>query len=223
MDEKPLLNEKFQELKNKLYEAIQNDINPVSHVCEPDCSGSYSYADYFAVRFEDSVELIGGRVFRMSPAPSLTHQRWCGLIFAKLHNYLAEKEAEVFIAPFDVRLPHLSSGDAEIVTVVRPDICVVCDPEKLDERGCVGTPDIVVEVLSSGNNWRELIDKYKVYEDAGVKEYWIVNPKRKHLFVYVLNKKGKFQSAGVNMYTGGSLSTLFPDFNLNPEELLRKQ
>jgi len=223
MDKKSSVEEKYGKLRTKLYQAIQGDAKSLSQVCEPDCTGFYSYADYFKLRLDDSVELIGGRVFRMSPAPSLTHQRWCGLIFAKLHNYLNNKEAEVFISPFDVRLPHLSSGDADIVTVVRPDICVVCDLEKLDERGCVGTPDIVVEVLSNGNNWRELIDKYKVYEDAGVKEYWIVNPKRRHLFVYVLNERGKFQSAGVNMYTGGSLSTLFPDFNLDPEELLKKQ
>jgi len=152
----------------KIYRTISEDENHISRVAEVDANGYYSYSDYYRWFSSDKLELIRGKVFAKSPAPSLTHQRWCGFLYVKLCDFLSATQYEVFINPFDVRIPDRSSSDVEIFTVVQPDICVVFDQAKLDEKGCVGTPDVVIEVLSAGNNWRELIDKYKVYEEAGV-------------------------------------------------------
>lgn len=207
----------------KLYNVIQEDENHVSKVAEIDLSGIYSYAEYYRWKSQDRLELIRGKVFRMNPEISLTHQRWCGYLYVKLYAYLSDKNAEVFLAPFDVRLPDRSTRDDDIFTVLQPDILIVCNPAQLDERGCLGAPDVVIEVLSDGNNWRELIDKFNVYEEAGVKEYWVINPRRRHFFIYTLDAFGRLKSEGANMYTDGVMSTVFPDFKINLKELLTKE
>lgn len=78
-----------------------------------------------------------------------------------------------------MRLARKTMTDREIITVVQPDVCVICDPAKIDERGCLGAPDIIVKILSPGNNKKELKNKYEVYEEAGVLEYWIIHPQEK--------------------------------------------
>ncbi len=101
------------------------------------------------------------------------------------------KEYKVYSAPFDVRLPAKSKKHEDITTVVQPDICVVCDPEKLDELGYVGASDLIMEILSPSNNKKELQNKYEVYEESGVREYWIIHPYEKTLLVYTLSD-GKY-------------------------------
>lgn len=223
MKKKTSVTKKAQLPPYKVYKVIQEDENHVSKVAEIDLSGIYSYAEYYRWKSQDRLELINGKIFRMNPASSLTHQRWCGYLYVKLYEYLADKKGEVFLAPFDVRIPDRSSRDDDIFTVVQPDLLVVCKPEQLDERGCLGAPEVVIEVLSDGNNWRELIDKFKVYEAAGVKEYWIINPRRKHFFIYSLDQFGRLKSEGANMYNNGVLSQVFPDFRLNLKELLQRE
>lgn len=148
--------------------------------------GSYSYADYLSWQLDEMVELIRGRVFRQAAAPRLIHQRISGKIFHQIYTFLQGKNCEVFTAPFDVRLPVSSKDLDKIDTVVQPDLCVVCDPEKLDELGCVGAPDLIIEILSPGNNKKELQLKYEVYEASGVKEYWIIHPDERTLLIYTL-------------------------------------
>jgi Uma2 family endonuclease len=205
--------EEEQPQNPKNYSNPDTDQHRISHIADIDFSRTYSYADYFRWGFEERLELIKGRIFRMSPAPSLTHQRLCGLIYVKLYAYLSVKTGEAFVSPFDVRLPAVSLEDEGIYTVVQPDICVVCDTSKLDERGCIGAPDLVVEILSPGNNKKELIDKYIIYEESGVREYWIINPEKKILIIYQLNGKGRFQELK------DPVSAIFPDFNLNALDL----
>ena len=171
---------------------------------ELDLNKVYTYADYFKWKFEERVELIKGKIFRMSPAPSTIHQKLCGEISGQLWSYLRDKKCQVFSAPFDVRLPRKSSDDKEIYTVLQPDVCVICDPKKLDKRGCIGAPDIVVEVLSLGNNAKELKNKYEVYEEAGVKEYWIVSPQDCYFLQYKL-ENGKYSPS--KMQTIGDVVT----------------
>jgi Uma2 family endonuclease len=156
--------------------------------------GSYSYADYLTWEFEGMIELIKGRIFKQAAAPRVNHQRIVGNIFTKLHLFLQGKPCEVFTAPFDVRLPIKSKKNEEIDTVVQPDICVICDPEKIDEFGCVGPPDLIIEILSPGNNKKEITYKYEVYEAAGVKEYWLIHPNECTLLVYTL-VNGRYQSS----------------------------
>jgi Uma2 family endonuclease len=151
-----------------------------------DLTKSYTYADYFSWKFEERVELIKGKIFRMSPSPNRAHQKLAGYIYRQLGNFLEGHSCEVYTAPFDVRIPRKSKKDKEIVTVLQPDVCVICDISKLDAQGCIGAPDIVVEVLSPGNSAKELKKKHQVYEEAGVKEYWVVSPQNQWVKVHTL-------------------------------------
>lgn len=184
-----------------------------------DFSKSYTYADYLKWTFDERLELLKGRLFRMSPAPNRTHQELSGKLFFRLFGFLQTEPCQVYAAPFDVRLPRKSKEDADILTVVQPDICVICDPAKLDERGCIGAPDIVVEILSPGNNRKELKNKYEIYEESGVKEYWIVTPQEKTFLKYVLTEAGMFQPSRL-LTTGDTVTTpVLPGFTLDLTEL----
>jgi Uma2 family endonuclease len=185
-----------------------------------DLAKSYTYADYFSWKFEERIELIKGKIFRMSPAPNRIHQKLAGYIHIRLGNFLEGKSCEVYEAPFDVRIPRKSKDDKEIITVLQPDVCVICDLSKLDNRGCLGAPDIVVEVLSPGNNAKELKNKHSVYEEAGVKEYWVVSPQNQWLMIHTLID-GSF--AGSPYYVPGDIaaSSVLPGFSLNLTDMFK--
>jgi Uma2 family endonuclease len=187
-------------------------------LAELDFSKSYTYADYLKWTFEERLELIKGKLFKMSPAPGRSHQRFSGILSNELFNFLKGKPYEVYTAPFDVRLPRKSKDDQDIMTVVQPDICVICDPAKLDDRGCLGAPDIVVEILSPGNNKKELLNKYEVYEEAGVKEYWLVVPGEKTFLQYI-SKDGRFVSSRPLTDEDEVTTTILPGFVLKLNEL----
>ncbi len=185
---------------------------------ELDMNKTYTYADYFRWKLEERVELIRGRIFEMSPAPSRRQQQISGNIFYELKQFVQRGPCEVYSAPFDVRLPRKSASDIDITTVLQPDVCVVCDASKLDEKGCVGAPDIVVEVLSPGNNAKELKNKYEVYEEAGVPEYWVVSPQDETVLVYTLTG-GKYTASRM-MVAGDSVhSTVLNGFSLDVARL----
>ncbi len=184
-----------------------------------DLTKTYTYADYLKWTFDERLELIKGYIFKMSPAPAEIHQRISQKVNVALYNYLNGKPCAVYAAPFDVRLVRKSVNDKEITTVVQPDICVICDLEKIDEKGCLGAPDIVVEILSPGNNKTELQNKYEVYEEAGVKEYWIINPHGKAFFKYVLDESGQFQSTKLLTLGDKVTSPILPNFTLNLDEV----
>ncbi len=135
-----------------------------------DLDKSYTYADYLKWQFDERLELIKGKIFKMSPAPSASHQNIVATVSGELYQFLKGKPCKVFPAPFDVRLTR-TVNDTQVTTVLQPDVCVICDPAKIDARGAVGAPDIVVEILSPGNNNKELQTKYDVYEEPGVQEY----------------------------------------------------
>ena len=183
-----------------------------------DVNKAYTYADYFKWSFEERVELIKGRVFTISPAPNQLHQRISSDIHGQLWSFLKGKKCRTYAAPFDVRLPRKSMQDKDIFTVLQPDICVICDLSKLDERGCVGAPDIVVEILSPGNNAKELKNKYEVYEEAGVKEYWIVSPQDNTFTVYTLTA-GKYVASRQMVAGDVIISSTLPGFSLDLTEL----
>jgi len=157
-----------------------------------DVNSSYTYADYLKWNFKERVELIKGKLFKMSPAPNRMHQGLSTYISNELYNHLKGGKCKVYSAPFDVRLPIKSKDDKDIITVLQPDICVVCDESKLDYKGCIGAPDLVVEILSPSNNVVELKNKYDVYEQSGVTEYWVVSPQDKTFLVYTL-VAGRYQ------------------------------
>lgn len=154
-----------------------------------DLNARYTYADYLKWHLEEYVELIKGKVFKMSPAPLSQHQVLVHRLDVELGYYLKKKTCQVFPAPFDVRLSSNNLfADEQITTVVQPDLCVVCDPSKIDKRGCVGSPDLIIEVLSSSTAKRDLDEKFHLYEESGVKEYWIVFPEEQVISVYLLNE-----------------------------------
>ena len=185
---------------------------------ELDLDASYTYADYFTWKFEERVELIKGKIFKMSPAPNRFHQKVAGRIHTLLDVYLKGQRCEVYFAPFDVRIPRISKDDKQITTVLQPDVCVVCDPSKLDVKGCFGVPDIVVEVLSPGNNKKELKNKYEIYEEAGVLEYWLASPQDQWLRMYTLTN-GKFVESPYYLAGDVLTSNVLPGFEMSITDL----
>lgn len=156
----------------------------------------FTYADYLTWPDNERWELINGVPYAMSPAPSRLHQEISGMIFGAFFTYLKGSKCKLYAAPFDVRLPENSqNSDDEIETVVQPDIVVVCDSNKLDERGCYGVPDLVVEILSPGTSKIDINDKFFLYQRFGVKEYWIVYPTDKTVMVFHLNVQGVYGRA----------------------------
>lgn len=180
--------------------------------------GSYTYADYLSWQLEEMVELIKGKVFKHTAAPRRWHQEVSGKVFNELYNYQSGNPCKVYAAPFDVRLPMKSKKHEDIDTVVQPDICVVCDQNKLDELGCVGPPDLIIEILSPGNNSKELRNKYEVYEESGVLEYWVIQPNECTLMIYTLIE-GKYRPS--KLYTIGDVvhSKALEGFKLDLDEV----
>lgn len=160
---------------------------------EPDLSLSYTYADYLKWDLPEMVELIRGKVYKMSPAPTSRHQTIVVNLVTEIKAFLKKQKCKVFVAPFDVRLPRKGKANEDISTVVQPDICVICDPIKIDKRGCLGAPDWVIEILSKHTSSKDLNEKFEVYEEAGVKEYWVVHPGEQTVLVYTLNDRGKYE------------------------------
>ena len=188
-----------------------------------DLNATYSYADYLTWQFDGAVEIIKGKIMAMSPAPSTEHQgiswRFSGCLF----NFLKDQPCRAFTAPFDVRLfdRHKSLiANREIFSVVQPDISVICDKTKIDSQGCLGAPDWVIEILSKGNSKKEMQLKYQLYQESGVKEYWLIYPYEKAVHQFVLDDTSeKYQL--VNMYCGEDFASphLFPNLKINLNEI----
>lgn len=193
---------------------ILSDDEPVRAFNDIDASLTYTYANYLNWLFPERVELVNGKVFKMSPAPSRVHQGIVGNIFLKLGNFLNDKPCKVYTAPFDVRFPKESKADKDVYTVLQPDICVICDKSKLDYRGCIGAPDIVVEILSPGNTKMELLHKYRIYEEFGVKEYWVVSQSDQSILIYTLDDSGKFCPSKIFTFSEQITSSVLPGFVL---------
>ena len=181
---------KFQVKDHISYEIIIEIMKYVTDINQLDFNKTYTYADYLTWRFKERVELLWGRISKMSAAPSTRHQKILGKLYLSIGNCLEKHPCQVFIAPFDVRLP---LGD-EVNSVIQPDLCVVCNKDKIDDKGCFGAPDLIVEVLSPSSSKRDVKDKLKLYQQAGVTEYWIVNPHDGIINVFVLDEKGNYQS-----------------------------
>jgi Uma2 family endonuclease len=187
---------------------------------EPDPSIRYTYADYLSWTFEEQMEIIRGKIFRMSPAPSPLHQRISYRLNGMFYNRLKKQKCQAFSAPFDVRLPvGNKKKDDQITTVVQPDLCVICDETKIDNRGCCGAPDLVVEILSPGNSHKDVKLKQDVYEKAGVLEYWIIHPAEQTIAVLILNEDGRYN--GALLYAGKEkiTSTAIQGLTINLKEL----
>jgi Uma2 family endonuclease len=149
-----------------------------------------TYADYLQWPEGERGELIEGVAYGMTPAPSTAHQRVLRELAFQIHAWLKGRTCQVFFAPFDVRLPAGDEDDPDVETVVQPDIVVVCDAHKVDERGCRGAPDFIIEVSSPSTAVRDQIEKADLYERHRVREYWIVQDRL--VFVRILAPDGKY-------------------------------
>jgi len=163
----------------------------ITDINQLDLSKTYTYYDYMSWQFEGMVELIRGKIVNMSPAPSDRHQVISGNLYGELYHYLKNNPCKVFHAPYDVRLTR-NLDDNKVLTVVQPDICIICDPNKRDARGCNGAPDLIIEILSPATSKKDVRDKFELYEDAGVSEYWIVDPLENLTDVFIL-QNNKYQ------------------------------
>ncbi|WP_314153894.1 Uma2 family endonuclease [Capnocytophaga granulosa] len=177
-------------------------------------NGIYSYADYLVWKIKERVELLKGKILEMS-ASSPIHQEISGNLQGALFVFLKNSKCKLYTAPFDVRFPQ--KGESQVYTVVQPDLCVVCDFEKIDSKGCVGAPDLVVEILSPGNSKKEMKSKFALYQEEGVREYWVVDPERELVFVYVADNK-KFKPT-IPIADDYVYSTIFPDFKIHTSDL----
>jgi Uma2 family endonuclease len=162
----------------------------ITSLSQLDPNGLYSYADYLRWKFTERVELLRGKIREMS-APSRKHQGISMGLSRAISNALWKTSCKIYVAPFDVRLTR-NKQNKTVTTVVQPDICVICDPSKLDVRGCVGAPDLIVEILSPGNSRTEMKDKFELYQEAGVLEYWVVSPIENMVQVWKLDAEGKY-------------------------------
>lgn len=192
----------------------------ITDINQLDLNKKYSYADYLSWLFQEKLELFRGTISKMSPAPSRYHQQVSVQLTLLLGNSFKNSNRNLYVAPFDVRLldKKKSTLDSEIFTVVQPDLCIICDENKLDDKGCIGSPDLIIEILSPGNSKKEMKYKFDLYQEAGVLEYWIVNPENKSVFVYIL-KDEKYIGMHPLIEEDPIESPLFPNLNFKLEEV----
>jgi len=197
----------------------------IRNISALDANKIYTYADYLTWQVQEQLELIRGRLFKMSPAPLRYHQELSSALHREFSSYLKRKSCKVFHAPFDVRLPKSQEqqNDEQIYTVVQPDIVVVCDLSKLDRRGCIGAPDLIIEILSPSTAAKDVKNKFALYEESGVREYWIVIPSEAILEIFKLDEQGKYQLD--NMYTRDDTVkvSIFDDFSIDLSDVFEEE
>lgn len=153
----------------------------------------YTYADYLSWPEDERVELINGTPY-LQTAPSRIHQEILSELHRQIANFLVDKHCKVYPAPFHVVL-HLeeeNGNEDDRKNVVEPDLTIVCDQAKLDDRGCKGNPDMIIEIVSPSTARRDKFEKFNLYEQAGIKEYWIIEPEEKILSVFTLQSNQRF-------------------------------
>lgn len=186
-------------------------------------NGVYSYADYLTWQFEQTVELIKGKVFPMS-APSRKHQSVSWQLTLAIGNHFSKHTCKAFAAPFDVRLydkRKSAKANKDVYTVVQPDICIICDLDKLDDKGCLGAPDLVVEILSPGNSSKEMKTKKLLYEENSIQEYWIIDPEHENAFQFHLTDEDVYSFATIYVNDDTFNSVIFPDLMIDLNEVFK--
>ena len=188
---------------------------------ELDLNKRYTYADYLTWMDEVRRELFEGFV-KLLPAPRPAHAEISYNITGNLWSLLKKHKGKckVFYAPFDVRLPkNGETANEKIYTVVQPDICVICDLSKIDKRGCCGAPDMIIEILSPSTGRRDLSDKFSLYQESGVKEYWIVYPDSQAITVFLLQDDGKYDAGSVYEFEGQVPVHIFDDSPIDLDDI----
>ncbi len=197
----------------------------ITDILQLDTNSIYTYADYLTWQFEETVELIKGKILRIA-APNRKHQSVSWQLGGRFFNTFKELPCEAYAAPFDVRLLDKKKSlraNKDILTVVQPDMCVICDREKLDEKGCIGAPDLIVEILSASNSKKEMRTKKELYEENEVKEYWIIDPTHETLFQYNLQENGIYAPPLIFVTDETVQSTVFPTLQIDLSGLFESE
>ncbi len=181
----------------------------------------HTYADYCSWPDDVRYELIDGVAYAMGPAPVRRHQGILLELARQVANTLEGSPCRPYIAPFDVRLPKADESDNEVDTVVQPDLVVICDRAKLDDKGCRGAPDWVVEVLSPSTAGHDQILKRALYQRVGVREYWLVHPVDRIVTIYTLNS-GSYGVPDVRELVGTLAVTVLPEIVIDWERVVRE-
>jgi Uma2 family endonuclease len=198
----------------------------ITDISQLDFNKQYTYADYLTWQLNERVELIKGWLHKMTPAPKRKHQRISAEVEFLLMGFIKKEnlDCNVYYAPFDVRLINNKTKSGEIYSVVQPDICVVCDKSILDEYGCLGAPDMIIEILSPSTSKKDYNEKFHLYEENGVKEYWIINPDAESVEVFVLENE-KYFSRGVYSKLDGSTHVdvqIFDNLSMSLQEIFQE-
>ena len=187
-----------------------------------DLNKRYTYADYLTWLDGKTRELINGFIKMMSPAPRPIHVEVTSNIILQFRSVVKKNKGKckVYHAPFDVRFPRNGeTANNKIDTVVQPDVCVVCDLSKIDKRGCCGAPDMVVEVLSFSTMKKDMTEKFALYEEFGVKEYWIVNPDEQAILAFILQENGKYNEGTLYEFEGKIPVSIFDNYPINLNDI----
>jgi len=187
----------------------------------PQENHKYSYADYLTWPEGERWELIDGEPFCMSPSPTVQHQRIVVSLILQAGAFLNGKPCQLFSAPFDVCLSEPDAPDSDVWTVVQPDILVVCDPKKLNNQGCTGAPDFIIEIVSPSSVQRDLFTKMALYERYGVREYWVIHPIDKILYVYLLDAETqKFGPVNILPMQGKRAVVALPGLEMDLDKVM---
>jgi len=181
----------------------------------------HTYADYLTWPDEMHYELIDGFAYAMGPAPVRRHQEVAFELARQIADALEGAPCRPYIAPFDVRLPRANEADDLVDTVVQPDISVICDKTKLDERGCRGAPDWIIEVLSPRTVSHDQIVKRALYERVGVREFWLVHPGDNVVTIYLL-QNGAYGKPAAQELVGTTAATILPQVVIDWARVLRE-
>jgi Uma2 family endonuclease len=170
-----------------------------------DLNKRYTYADYLIWQDDNRRELMNGFIRVIPPSMKMHCQRLTGNLFGELRNVIKKhnSKCEIFFTPFDVRLS--KNGEKEnnrIDTVLQPDICIVCDPSKIDNNGCLGAPDFIAEIYLAATARYMFTEKFDLYEALGVREYWVVFP-FEAVQVFLLQSDGKYDEG--TLYETGKI------------------
>lgn len=166
----------------------------------------YTTDDFYSLPDGERAELIDGQIYYMAPL-TRTHQRISGEIFAIIREYINTNNGscEVDIAPFAVFL------NKDDTNYVEPDISVICDPHKLTDKGCSGAPDWIIEIVSPGSRRMDYFTKLFKYRNAGVREYWIVDPEKDRILVYNFDS----ENTGDYTFSDSVKAGIYDDFYIN--------
>lgn len=174
----------------------------------------FTYDNYCQWPDDERWELIDGIAYAMT-APQRLHQEIAFNLSGQLYVHFQGKTCKPYFSPFDVRLPKSNEADDQVDTVVQPDLLVVCDTSKLDDKGCRGAPDWIIEVLSPSTALKDMDIKRRLYEAHGVKEYWLIHPSERWIMVYLLNDQEQFGQSNMYSMEQALSPSLFPDLQID--------